>query len=81
MDATEKRARAEAARQLLESDAFREALGAVETAAVDGLAAAALSDASALQRHAALLQAVRAIREQVVQTARTMGERPSPAVA
>ena len=62
MDAQDRRTRAVRAEQLLGDEVLSAALAGLETAAIDALASADLSDERALQRHTARLQAARELR-------------------
>lgn len=79
----DRRTRAARAQQLLDDDVLRDALDAVETDAIDRLASADVADTLALQRHAAALQAARAVRANLTSHINTgrLSEREPPAVA
>ncbi len=83
MDDIAVRNRAANAQQLLDNELLTEALGRVEKAAIEALAGADVSDARALQRATAELQAARALRADLQSLVRTgkLSERTPLAVA
>jgi hypothetical protein len=83
MSATDHRARAIRAEQLLGDELLTEALAEIETAALEALASANVSDFPALQRHTAELQAARAVRDRLksIVTQTKFSDREAPSVA